>query len=479
MARTRRYRKRARVGRRRFSRRRFVRRTRRYSRYSRKRVGFRFSKKRKSYSRKGSFGKRRRIGKGALLKAPLVNSNVKFVTISCDNIANQVRNVTDIAGNSTAFQSDHWFKFENSLGWFTTNEPKAIVERPDRYPPHGHTGLFVVFSLDTYIRAMAGSFFAYRDTRKVNNIVGNGYGTAGLMSPNEILLRRHNLEYNKVDLYKIGIRFKRRVRRGAANSVLIAGFKSAPLHTAGSNTTATAWHAGTGSSLDGTGDISFVPDLQNVAVLPATGGDLPWYSQSLDYLTSSNQLAGRLRVGFPTLGNDPIDDSIDAALHARVSRCMVEMGQRKEWKKNSGSSSLHFALSKKKGSGDFLRVKQDVGGVLSSLSIGAVNGVIGTGSSYDVVSDMGNVPSGSNSIETINHTIPESALFYEGKSDNVCTMPTLEGPRGSIVIWCPYNLEHLNAYYDISVYGKYRYSGKGSSCLDLPRYLADMDVLML
>lgn len=165
------------------------------------------------------------------------------------------------------------------------------------------------------------------------------------MCENEIALRQHMLEHNRCNLYKIGIRFKRRVGRSTSNFTVAAGQVLNHLTLNGTQTTS-AFAGTVGDGAIGTGKIIIEPDVGNLAYIPNTGGELPFYSQNVDYHTNGWQTCERLRAGFP--GRDAIDGVTTASVRSRYARVLNEMCSGREWKKHSGRKSLHFLLERRK-----------------------------------------------------------------------------------------------------------------------------------
>lgn len=444
------------TGKRRFGRRKFTTRRRRIGRYSR---------------RKGS--------RGGVNKVPISNSNVKFLTLKTDIRPIVVNGYQATAtGDPPSIGETAFYPFTNTIGLFGSSALDLLIEKPDVFPPHGHNGLFVVLSLDTYIRAMCGSFFGFRNTRKLNTIDVKAYGIKGVMSESELALRKELLEHARCNLYKIGIRFKRRVGRSTNNHSVHVGSVTEPLYYNAAQTSANVNGSITGSLVPNSAIVTH-PNASDVSYIPNTSGDLPFYSQDVDYFMSPWQLYERLRAGFPPTTTDGITGKTFSAGIARYCRLANEMSSGREWKEHSGSKSLHFSIGKKKHTGDFLRVNYTASGSMNRLSIGDANTTVSTNTDYQVAGSIKNFPSGSNSFECFCAVVQEAAVLGGGDVTNVCTLPALDGPRGTTVIWVPYSLSVLNAMYDIEIYGKYRFSNKTMSSLDIPLYMADTDIIMM
>lgn len=443
MARYRRRVRRVRRRRRRFSTRRSV-----YKRSSR----FRSSRRRRSFrTRRFSrrrFGKyyKRKIAYGYTMTCPAdVQSNKRMFKMQTDFRPRSVR---------TGFTTDYttpesFYTSINTIGLIALPYLTHIPERPDTYPPGLAGGCLFAFNLDMYMRAIAGQWAGYRNTLVSGTVDYNdsSYGTKGKMHPNEIEYRRLMLNYNRNNLYKITIRFIRRVGKSIPSLAYFPKYNISAT-TGGGTATTSAWT----NTIAAT---TMVPDNdQENGVHFATGiSDLPWYSQNASYITPSYDLYKDIRGGY---ASDAISGTDQTAWQARVARLFTEMNSGVgEWIKHTGKRSLVFALRKKKGSGDFLVVSN------------SGNNNTKFGLSCFTTANTRAFASGRNDVENALPAILESGWYTEGNTaSNIVGFPANNGPRGTIFIWCPYSIGFLNTFYDIQFEGKYRFSGRGKSVID-------------
>jgi len=442
------------------------RRPRRVKRYRRSRTVYKrksrrgFSRKRRVYRRRTGLRRRVKRRRGVSFVSGMENYPSK---ISVVRSLFRVGEGTSVLSPCNQTADSDYIKGDNPLGLLSVPVVPGIVETPDVCPNVGHLGCFIVFSLDTYLRAIVSSWTAYRYTYAVgtNDLGPRSYGIKGKMHPDELSFRRNMLDYARNNLFSISIRFIRRVSRTNNSHTYVPSYAINAAYTKGTATTSNPWTAST--SGDTVNPAAPIPVNFTTGTFVAIGSNsIPWYSQTLDYFTSPFNFHKHLKNGAGGKEPDPITGTDDQAVAARVSRLLVEMGSgHREWKKHSSTGSLSFTLRKQKKSGDFLAVDPTPGaGYNTELKCTA---------SYKVSKEVANSSAAVNSVE--NYISPR----YERRvltgtataAANLVTLPSNNGPRGSILIWCPHSPVSLNTCYDIEVSGRYRFSGLGKSPVDL------------
>jgi len=428
-------RKRRRIVRRKFS-------TRRRA-FSRRRSSFRKRgfRRRRSYRRR-RFSRRSRSRRAMTLTAPNYTGNrslfTKFVMRPRISTAWLVPNTGAVASNRYTVAA-------NCLGIIQLGPTTHGSATPDTFPPVGHSGCLITFSLDVYIRAMFANWLSAN--RSAVGLDADTVGTEFVRCSEELRYRRLNIDYNRSNLYKIELIFSRKAGRSTANASVVPSYDN--------STGAIAAPEGAGT---------FGPTISTPVINQAgnwianTGGELNWFSQATNEHINPGVLMARMILGFP---RDGISGSTTAIQNARTIRLLQEMGSR-EWKKHSGMSSLRFTIRKQRGSNNQLVVAQSTS---STTEIGLSNG-------YTVGNDNLNGFDNDNSTENKNQgrlgtVIVDPSNLSPGASDGIIgTIPASNGPRGSIVIWSPYNAAFLEAYYDIIVIGHYQFKDKGKSIID-------------
>lgn len=314
---------------------------------------------------------------------------------------------------------------------------------PRTFPPVTN-GLFCCFSLDTYINCIARAWLAYRPGFAVGDLPDSNLGSFGTMHPDELALRRLMSKNVLFTNYKIRLIFRRRLRTATANSTVIP----------------TTFEVGDslvnvpqGEGLISNGNIT----VDQQAWIPTSYGNLPWYCQYVKGIYQTSQFCANLTHGFSFNDfSDPIIGNTASHLDARVSRILTEMSSGKSWEKRSGAGDLIFEITSRKGVQDYVAVSE-------------------WAANRTYTSPSTNQIDNSNYHETMSpmYVIPSFFSEQTVPSGNYLTHPSVCGPSGTCFIWIPYSIEHLRAYYDISVEGYFKFQGEGTSILDArARYAA-------
>lgn len=414
-----------------------------FKKRSRRRVGLRKrSFRRRTGFRRRSRLRRRLIGRSMTLTAPNYSGNrsvfTKFIVRPRISTAWLFPDVASPADNTYCAST-------NCLGVIQLGQVVHQSAMPDVFPPVGHSGCLIVFSLDVFIRALFANWMsANRSTSALN---ADDVGAEFVRSGEELRYRRLNIDYNRSNLYKIELIFTRKAGRSTANATI------APSYHAGLTTIAAPEGGGT------FGPMTMAPVVNQTANWVAnTGGELNWFSQATNEHINPAKLHDRMRTGFP---RDGITGNTTDAQKARTVRLLQEMGSR-EWKKHSGISSLRFTIKKQRGSNNQLVVIHRTTAT-SDFTLDYA---------YEVGKDQTNAFDNDNSTENKNQgrygerLVDASNRSPGVSSDIIGTIPANNGPRGSLVIWCPYTVNFLEAYYDITLIGHYQFKDKGKSIID-------------
>lgn len=418
----------------------FKRRARRFRRYKR----FRFGMRRRVNGRvRRKFSRKYRGRRTMTLNAPNYSGNATVFTKFW--MKPRITNAWVLPEESSP-PSNRYTTPQNCLGIIQLGPQSKACGTPDMFPPIGHAGCLIVFSLDVYLRAMYSNWASVNQSTA--SLDADTVGVEFLRSSEELRYRRLCIDYNRQNMYKMDLIFTRKAGRSTANASFVPGYTNSASNIA---------------APEGTGIIganTSTPILNNIENwLPNTGGELYWYSQAVNEHINPTLLHGRMRTGFP---RDGIGGSHADAQNARITRLLQEMGSR-EWRKHSGYKTLKFSIKKQKGTNNQLVVEQKVGS--------AEQVVLST--SYIVGNENANSFDNDNSCETknqgrvVSYIVDPTCVSYGADASNViCTLPANNGPRGSIVIWCPYSAAFLEAYYDITIVGHYQFKDKGKSILD-------------
>lgn len=325
--------------------------------------------------------------------------------------------------------------YHNPLGYFTINAEQnwIIGARPRTFPPSDF-GTFLVFSLDNYINATARNWCSYHIGVNQQNVTNSSYGIYGNSHPDELLYRRYSLQSYMQTLYKIQLIFRRRLGRAVSANAPVPNYTKSVETVEAPN--------GAGTILGGNLTAS------SAELVPTTAGELPWYSQYVKGIYTSDEFINGMRAGM-AWGSTPdiITGTSANAIHRRTQRIFSEMNSAGVWNKHSATGSLCFEIASRRRTND---------GVIPRYNPRTYENI-----DVSNADNTSYVESNLN-MSPITHYVPGS-----GETANYVTHPCVTGPSGSVVIWIPYNKIMLDAQYDVSVRGFYKFKGKGGSIFDM------------
>lgn len=187
-------------------------------------------------------------------------------------------------------------------------------------------------------------------------------------------------------------------------------------------------------------------------------GDVPFYSYLIDGSHSSTTLMNDLYNGQATFGNaatgtmyDSINGTTVDAQARRLSRMMSEMiTPGSGWVKHDGRSSIKLKLNNKAGSD-----------ALVALTCTSESGANGAFQRY-ASGSFDNFSYAENDIVFLQEK------FYDANKSvsNRFMAPGRVFPRGTIVLWCPYDIIDLEANYDFYINGVMLFKSKGRGVFD-------------
>lgn len=336
---------------------------------------------------------------------------------------------------------------------------------PDKSSP-GCRGTFIVFNAFQYIKGIVYKWMS-------RHLPGQTQGTDGTSGSRTIdfivdeaseqIYSYYMQRYMRHSTPSINLTFVRKVGKAPRTQFFVPNYNFTDVIQSGPTFTYTNPAAGTAGAGTVTptaliGRLVTTEQLQ----IPQLA-DNAWYSFATDLMWNPSGLYDQLVNGSIYYANQaadggPIPDQIVGATAvaqaARINRLLTEMvSPSTGWIKHPAATTMVFRLNMKKG---------DINSLRADCSVA-------TGADF--------VFARTSNVTTVNHgtimyendqIFPQAATFLGGSgSSNVRTaIPGRVFPRGSIVIWSPYSLEDIEAYYDVYVNGTMIFENKGSSLLN-------------
>ena len=337
---------------------------------------------------------------------------------------------------------------------------EGVILGPDSSSRSGR-GCFMFFNAFTYIKAIVAKWSSFRGDNNLNSYVGDA-STINLSSNDrEAALYRYYMQtYLKHSTPSINVTFVRKTGKALRQEHFVPIFDGTT--TVGghafSYTNPAAGTAGAGTIAPANGVMNLTSATQDVYT---TKGDNKFYSFVYDGLMQAADLFTIIREGSRYWGNmstsadnDVIGGTGETAQSFRLNRLFQEMTTPGTgWVSHPAMSTMKFRLSAKKG---------------SSLMYEA-ECVMADGTGFALSRKSDKVGDQVTSMYAENDQIYPQINFFDRKEQATANarvpIPGRVFPRGTIIIWSPYNRGDLEDNYDVYVNGTMIFANQGSSVI--------------
>lgn len=357
---------------------------------------------------------------------------------------------------------------KNPLQGFELNEYDPTYNIIDGGPDKsscGCRGSFIVFNAFQYIKGIVYKWLS----RHLPTSNQGTDGTAGARNvdfivdePSEQLYAYYMQRYMRHSTPSINLTFVRKVGKAPRTQFFVPNYVGTSTDASRNFTYSNpaAGTAGVGQLQANAGTI--VLNTTEQVQIPQYA-DNAWYSFATDLMWNPSGLYDQLVNGSIYYANQaadggPIPDQIVGATKEaqanRINRLLTEMvSPSTGWIKHPAATTMIFRLNMKKG---------DINSIRADCTV-----TTGADLTLTRTAQYNNVNQGTIMYEN-DQIFPQTGAFIGGSGSSTVrtAIPGRVFPRGSIVIWSPYSLEDIEAYYDVYVNGTMIFENKGSSLLN-------------